>query len=460
VTSLSRQHILIVDDEEGVREALGLALEDEFSLTMASSAEEAIKVLESKSFAVALCDIGLPGMNGEALLGAIKASWPSTEVVVVTAVRDVEQAVRCMKSGAYDFISKPWNVDELLAIVRRATEKWSLSNENALLRQNQLGIQEPKILGSSLIMKALRERLLKMAIHDSTVLITGESGTGKEMVARTIHHHSARKRERFVPISCGSIPSNLVESELFGHEKGAFSSAYNTRIGKFEYASGGTIFLDDVATLPMESQSKLLRVLQERELSRLGSNRLIPVDVRVISSSNVDLREMVSKGLFREDLYWRLCGVPVEIPPLRDRENDIEELFVHFINEVSQDHRKKSPSISPSVIKALRSHAFPGNVRELRHLAETVVVLCEEDEIGVSALPIQLILQSKGNPKDQVPLKQAVHEFERQVIIRTLKTVNGNQSKAADMLGIHRNTLILKMIEFNIPNKKAPDRPY
>jgi DNA-binding NtrC family response regulator len=460
VAQFSRPHILIVDDEEAVREALKLALEDDFVITTAASAEEAIRTLEAQSFAVAICDIGLPGMNGEALLGAIKASWPSTEVVVVTAVRDVELAVRCMKSGAYDYISKPWNVEELLAVVKRAAEKWALSSENTLLKQNLQVGQEPEILGDSAAMNALRERLLKIAAHDSTVLITGESGTGKELVARSIHFHSPRKKERFVAIGCGSIPVNLVESELFGHEKGSFSSAFTTRIGKFEYASGGTIFLDDVATLPMESQSKLLRVLQERELCRLGSNRVIPVDVRVISSSNVDLREMVTKGIFREDLYWRLCGVPVEVPPLRERGDDVEALFRHFVDEVCKEQRKKRLSISPSVVKALHSHTFPGNVRELKHLAETVVVLCEEDEIGVSALPIQLILQSKGKPMDQVPLKQAVHEFERQVIIRTLKTVNGNQSKAADLLGIHRNTLILKMIEFNIPNKKAPERPY
>jgi two-component system response regulator AtoC len=455
-----RPHILIVDDEASVREALKLVLEDSFAIDLAGSGEEALKLLEKMDYAAVLCDIGLPGMNGEALLGAIKASWPGSEVVMVTAVRDVDQAVRCMKNGAYDYIAKPWNVEELQAVVKRAVEKWALSSENNLLKQGQQAGAEPQILGSSEAMKELRERILKVAAHDSTVLITGESGTGKELVARAIHFHSPRRKERFVPIASGSIPANLVESELFGHEKGAFSSAFNTRIGKFEYASGGTIFLDDVTTLPMESQAKLLRVLQERELCRLGSNRVIPIDVRVISSANVDLREMVARGQFREDLYWRLCGVPIAVPPLRDRDNDVEELFRHFVDLLCAEYRRKKLAISPNVAKALRSHSFPGNVRELKHLAETVVVLCEEDEIGVSALPIQLILQAKGNSMDTVPLKQAVHEFERQVIIRTLRSVNGNQSRGAEMLGIHRNTLILKMIEFNIPNKKAPDRPY
>jgi DNA-binding NtrC family response regulator len=460
MASNQRPRILIVDDEESVQEVLKLSLEDAFNVSLAGTAEAAVKLLEGQDFAVVLCDIGLPGMNGEALLGAIKASWPTSEVVMVTAVRDVDQAVRCMKNGAYDYISKPWNVEELQAVVKRAAEKWELLHENTLLRQNQQGVDEPQILGTSAVMKALRERIGKVAAHDSTVLITGESGTGKELVAQSIHYQSARRKERFVPIACGSVPANLVESELFGHEKGSFSSAMTTRIGKFEYAGGGTIFLDDVAALPLESQSKRLRVLQERELSRIGSNRVIPVDVRVISSSNVDLKDMVSKGQFREDLYWRLCGVPIDVPPLRQRGDDAEELFRYFVTQLCGVYKKKSLAISESVIKALRSHPFPGNVRELKHLADAVVVLCEEDEIGVSALPIQLILQSNGQSVNQVPLKQAVHEFERQVIIRTLKSVNGNQSKASELLGIHRNTLILKMIEFNIPNKKSPDRPY
>lgn len=399
-------------------------------------------------------------MNGEALLGTIKATWPSVEVVMITAGAGIDQAVRCMKNGAYDYISKPWNVEELQAVLKRAAEKWSLSNENAILKQNQNPGREPEILGESEIMKDLRQRIIKVAAHDSTILITGESGTGKELVARAIHFHSARKKNRFVPIACGSIPENLIESELFGHEKGAFSSAYTSRIGKFEYAQGGTILLDDVSALPLASQSKLLRVLQERELTRLGSNRVIPVDVRVLSSTNVELKDLVAKGQFREDLYWRLCGLPLNVPPLRQRENDVQLLFRHFVDKFCAKYHKKALSISENVVKALRSHAFQGNVRELINLADTVVVLCEEDEISVASLPIQLILQAEGKPLDSVPLKQAVHEFERQVIIRTLRSVAGNQSRAAEILGIHRNTLILKMIEFNIPNKKAQERPY
>ena len=455
MTNNKESQILIVEDQESVRESLKLALEDEFRVTLASTAEESLKLLQERSFAVAICDIGLPGMSGETLLLAIKASWPATEVVMVTGLRDVEQAVRCMKSGAYDYVSKPWNVEELQAVVARASEKWRLSTENILLKQANAAHLEPVILGSSAAMQSVRERIARVAAHDSTVLITGESGTGKELVARAIHAQSSRRKERFVPIACGSIPAELVESELFGHEKGAFSSAYATRIGKFEHANGGTLFLDDVSTLPIRSQVKLLRVLQEREFNRLGSNRIMAVDVRVISSTNEDLLALVQKGLFREDLYWRLCGVPVVLPPLRERDDDVWVLFQHFVEEVCIRYKRVTPRIVAGVQKALRAHSFPGNIRELKHLAETVVVLSDDQEIGMAALPMQLMLQDKTRPLEQMPLKMAVHEFEKQIILRTLKTARGNQSRAADILGIHRNTLLLKMAELEIPGKRA-----
>jgi DNA-binding NtrC family response regulator len=455
MTSNKESQILIVEDQESVREALKLALEDEFRITAVASAEEALQLLQERSFAVAICDIGLPGMSGESLLLAIKASWPSTEVVMVTGLRDVEQAVRCMKSGAYDYVSKPWNVEELQAVVRRANEKWLLSTENVLLKQVNAAHLEPAILGSSEVMKAVRERIARVAAHDSTVLITGESGTGKELVARAIHAQSNRRKGRFVAIACGSIPADLMESELFGHEKGAFSSAYATRIGKFEHADGGTLFLDDVSTLPIGSQVKLLRVLQEREFNRLGSNRVIAVDVRVISSTNEDLLALVQKGFFREDLYWRLCGVPLVLPPLRERGDDMWELFQHFVGEICANYKRPPLRVAEGVQKALRAHLFPGNVRELKHLAETVVVLSDGQEIGMASLPMQLMLQDKSRPLEQLPLKMAVHEFEKQIILRTLKTANGNQSRAADILGIHRNTLLLKMAELDIPGRRS-----
>jgi DNA-binding NtrC family response regulator len=374
---------------------------------------------------------------------------------MVTAVRSVEQAVACMKVGAYDFLTKPWDGQELKAVLRRAAEKWKLTRDNQLFRGQQPDGRKmaSSILGKSQAMNQVRERIAKIAAHDSTVLITGESGTGKELVAAAIHSQSSRATGRFVPLVCAAIPSELVESELFGHEKGAFSSAIAARVGKFEYASGGTLFLDDVATLPLETQAKLLRVLQQREVTRLGSNRLIPVDVRVISSTNQDLSELVKKGLFREDLYWRLCGVPLNLPPLRDRGDDIAELLGVFVERVSRRYGRNPPVISPDVYEVLKRHRFSGNVRELANLAETLVVLCEDDSIGVSSLPMQMLLNSDlpdSASVERVAYKDAMHEFERQLITRTLKAFNGNQSMTARQLGIHRNTLITKIQELGI----------
>ncbi|HXB98250.1 MAG TPA: sigma-54 dependent transcriptional regulator, partial [bacterium] len=280
---------------------------------------------------------------------------------------------------------------------------------------------------------------------------------GKEMVARAIHAASVRRRERFVAIGCGSVPSDLVESELFGHERGAFSSAYSTRIGKFEYASGGTLFLDDVAALPMSAQAKLLRVLQEREVTRLGSNRVIPVDVRVLSSSNVDLAALVRAGQFRDDLYWRLSGVPVALPPLRDRGDDAMELFHHFLGQVAARYNQPLPEVTEGVLRALKRHTFPGNVRELAHLVETLFVLREGDLIGSSTLPVQMVLKAETRGDDSLNLREAVQEFEKQAIQRALGKTLGNQKRAAELLGIHRNTLLGKISEYGLRRGRGDD---
>jgi len=452
--------ILIVDDDASICEALEMILGEDHQVVTCSTAEAALERLDHKPFSVVLCDINLPGANGESLLAAIKATWPSTEVVMITGGKDVQTAVRCMRLGAYDYIAKPWDVSEMRTVVDRAAEKSGLLNENAVLKQVSQGGKPDVLLGSSPAMQDLRDVIARVAVHDTVVLIQGESGTGKEMVARAIHAQSQRKRERFVAIGCGSVPVDLVESELFGHERGAFSSAYAARIGKFEYASGGTLLLDDVAALPLAVQAKLLRVLQEREVCRLGSNRVIPVDVRVLSSTNMDLHAQIRRGQFREDLYWRLSGVPVQLPPLRERGDDVIELLQAFLAEVAHRYQKPVPRLTDGVLKAVRTHPFPGNVRELKHLAETLFVLSDGESIDVSALPVQMILPSEGRPLERLPLKQAVREFERQVIRRTLRTTRGNQSRAADLLGIHRNTLLVKMVELDLPGRHPGDNPY
>jgi len=449
--------VLIVDDDAAILESLELVLGEDYQVVTSPSSEDALQRLDQRGFAVVLCDITLPGASGESLLAAIKASWPGTEVVMITGGGDVNTAVRCMRMGAYDYITKPWDIEEIRAVVARAAEKSGLVQENTVLKQASQAAKPDALLGASTAMQQLRSMITRVAAHDAVVLIQGESGTGKEMVARAIHAQSLRRRERFVAIGCGSVPGELVESELFGHERGAFSSAYATRVGKFEYASGGTLLLDDVAALPMAVQVKLLRVLQEREICRLGSNRVIPVDVRVISSTNVDLHELIRQGQFREDLYWRLSGVPVQVPPLRERGEDAVELFVAFLQEVARRYQKPVPNLTEGVLKAIRTHPFPGNVRELKHLVETLFILSDGENIDVSALPVQMILRSEGRPLERLPLKLAVREFERQVIRRTLRTTQGNQSRAADLLGIHRNTLLVKMVELGLQGR-VPSR--
>jgi two-component system response regulator AtoC len=448
-------NLLIVDDDATLLDALDMVLGDQFKIFSCLSAENALEELEKRPFSIALCDVHLSGLSGEALLATIKTNWPGTEVIMITGGKDLQTAVRCMRLGAYDYIAKPLDIEDLKAVVKRASEKSELVRENAMLKQGAWVPPPADLLGQSPPMQALRQLLAKVAVHDNVVLLSGESGTGKEMAARAIHNQSARRRERFVAIGCGSVPAELVESELFGHERGAFSSAYATRIGKFEYASGGTLLLDDVAALPLGVQAKLLRVLQEREVCRLGSNRVIPVDVRVISSSNVDLPDLVRRGLFREDLYWRISGIPIQLPPLRDREGDSVELFRHFLGEVAARYGAKTPTISDSVERAIRSHAFPGNIRELKHLVETLFVLRDGDMIDVSALPVQMILRSEGKPLERLPLKDAVREFERQAIHRALRSTQGNQSRAAELLGIHRNTLLVKMAEHGLGRRPS-----
>ncbi len=455
----SKAKILIVDDEPGIRDSLGMLLEGEYEYRECVSGEEALRLLAEDEFAVVLMDVMMPGMGGEEALKAVKASYAETEVIMVTGVTSVEKAVTCMKNGAYDFLTKPWDVAELRSLLKRAVEKWQLTRENHLwrLQQSETSKAPSAILGKSPVMQQLRDRIAKVADYDSTILITGESGTGKELVAASIHWQSGRREGRFVGISCAAIPEDLVESELFGHEKGAFSSAISTRVGKFEYACGGTLFLDDISTLSMQVQAKLLRVLQERSMTRLGSNRVVPVDVRLISSTNQNLEALVKKGLFRQDLYWRISGVPITLPPLRERGNDVVELLDVFIARVCQRYRRPIPKIGKEVYQAVRKHTFPGNVRELANLAETLVVLCTGDEVGISALPLQVLVNATGNegrfdlpPMEWITMRQAVHEFEKQILERALKASKWNQSIAAKRLGIHRNTVLNKIRELNI----------
>jgi len=397
-------------------------------------------------------DIGMPGMGGVAALKAIKERWPVTEVVMVTAVREVDQVVACMKAGAYDFLSKPWDAAALRTVVRRAADKWRLERENLVLRSSQTPMPVPTLVGLSHAMQKVRDRVQRLADSEANVLITGESGTGKELVARAVHDLSPRREARFVAIACAAIPRDMVESELFGHEKGAFTSAMATRTGKFEYASGGTLFLDDIPTLPLEAQAKLLRVLEERAVTRLGSNRAISVDVRIIASSNQDLERLVQSGDFRADLYYRLNGVPIELPPLRERGDDLEDLLRLFVERACAKQGRPPKAVHPEVPRLLKCHSFPGNVRELINLAETLVAISEDETITKESLPASILRLAQGasHTTELTPLKDQLKVFERQILIRALAQVAGNQTLAAKALGIHRNTLILKMQDLGL----------
>jgi DNA-binding NtrC family response regulator len=449
------RRLLLIDDDASALDALSLGLEDHFEIQGVASAEAGLEALEAAHFDAVLCDLSLPGMSGEDLLERVRRSWPGTEVVMLSGARDVEIAVRCMRAGAYDYLIKPWDVEQLRSVMARAAEKACLSRENQLLRQAAQGSpSSPELLGASRGMQELRARIQRLAGHDNDVLIQGESGTGKELVARALHEQSKRASGRFVAIGCGSIPADLVESELFGHERGAFSSAHQARVGKFEHASGGTLFLDDVAVLPAAAQAKLLRVLQEREICRLGSNRMIPVDVRVISSSNADLLAMVKAGQFRADLFYRLNGVPLSIPPLRERDGDVSLLFNAFLAERCAALQRPLPRISQAVLEAVEAHSFPGNVRELKHLVETLLVLSDGETLKAEALPMQMLLRTEEGQQGPKLLREALRDYERQVITRALQGAQGNQSRAAETLGIHRNTLMVKMSELGIPSPR------
>jgi DNA-binding NtrC family response regulator len=448
--------ILVVDDDTSVREALRIMLADSYQPhTVGSSLETIEKIQKIPNIDLVLLDINMPDQDGLITLQKIKEYDPSIEVIMVTANRTAEMAVRTIKHGAYDYVTKPFDVDELTTIINRALEKRNLSRMNQLLTTEISDLTDSQIIGESSAMQAIFSLIDKVADADSTVLIHGESGTGKELVARALHKRGNRVGKPFVAVNCAAIPSELVESEFFGHERGAFTSAVSRKIGKFEYADGGVIFLDDVGELPLPIQAKLLRVLQEREIVRVGSNEVIPVDVRVIAATNVDLRTLIKQQRFREDLYYRLKVVPIELPPLRARREDIPRLINHFIKKSCAHLHKEIKRVEPQVIDLLTNYSWPGNIRELENLIEMLVLLAARDVISTEDLPAniltnQVIMETSDTNGDMITLKRARHQFERQFILRILEKLHWNQTKAAKMMGIHRNTLILKMEELDI----------
>lgn len=435
--------ILVVDDEHGVRQSFNMVLKDEYNLLLAGTGQEAIDIFTKNSIDMILLDICLPDSDGLELLEKFKEADPKTEIIMVTAVNEVQTAVKAIKLGAYEYIIKPFIVDDILTVIGRALEKQSLVKEVTYLR-NALERYHPfeKMIGKDIKMRKIFDLISIVSQSDGTVLIHGESGTGKELVARAIHNRGHRSNQPFVVINCAAIPATLMESEIFGYNRGAFTGATTTSIGKLEIADKGTVFLDDIDSLDINMQAKLLRIIQEKEFERLGSTKVIKADVRFVAASNKDLEKLISRGEFREDLYYRLNVLPIKLPPLRERRVDIPLLLNHFLELYAKNMGKSPKKISNEAVKVLTEYDWPGNVREVQNIVERFTTITKGSIIDLK--DIATLDMGKREKKDMT-LKEAVSAFENKFIFEILESVDGNRKKAAERLGIHRNTLIAKM---------------
>ena len=451
--------VLVVEDKASLGQMLVHTLEGEgYRVELALSGEEAIQRLEQLPVDLVLTDLRLPGRDGLAVLKAARERDPTIPVILMTAYGSIETAVQAMKAGAYDFLTKPLDMDYLPMLIQRALEARRLSAENLLLREaaaDRLGV--PTIVGKSSKIQAVSRQIQQVAKTNATVLLLGESGTGKELFARALHHLSDRSRGPFVAINCAAIPRELLESELFGHERGAFTGAVARKRGKFELAHRGTLFLDEVGELELGLQAKLLRVLQEHEIQRVGGTGSVPVDVRVVAATNQDLEKAVQTGRFREDLFYRLNVFPVRIPPLRERREDIPALVEFFLHRFCKDLKKPPLTVAPDAMDRLRLHPWKGNVRELENCLERAVILCEGPVIQVEhlGLPSQespAVIQEPF-PEDATLREvaaSAVRQAEMQYIRHVLQQTRGNKSQAARRLGVSYKTLLTKIKEYGL----------
>jgi DNA-binding NtrC family response regulator len=451
----SKEQILVVDDEEELRKAIVdiLTLEG-FEVDQAMSAEEAGDKLSQTAYDVLITDYNLPGRTGVELLEESLVRYPEIIGIIITGYGSIETAVTAMKKGAYNYLAKPFKLVELPIMVRKGLKERHLRFENQYLRKQldeKYGFQN--IIGTGRAMKRIFELVDTIAGLSSTVLIQGETGTGKELIAKAIHFNSPRKDQKLVSINCGAIPENLLESELFGHVKGAFTGAVQTRIGRFEQANGGTIFLDEIGNMPVSLQVKLLRVLQEREFERVGGNSTVKVDVRIIAATSSNLEQMVKDRTFREDLYFRLNVIPINLPPLRERREDIPLLVQRFVEQFCETHRLERKTVSPQVMKALMAFDWPGNVRQLENIVERMVALTgNRTAILPADLPEEIQRRGSLNfvplieiPEEGINFQNVVTDMERELIIQSLRKTNGNKKLAAKLLNLKRTTLIEKI---------------
>ena len=453
--------ILIVDDEPGVRSALGGVLRDEgYEVDAVDSGEACLERLGRQAYDVVVLDIWLPGMDGLATFARMRERQIESQVVMISGHGNIESAVRAIKMGAFDFVEKPLSLEKTVLVVRNALRQRRLEAENQALRARVDRTQT--MVGESYAMRQLREQVAMAAPTNGRVLIYGENGTGKELVARTVHALSRRRNNAWVEVNCAAIPEELIESELFGHVRGAFTGAVADRRGKFEVADGGTIFLDEIGDMSLKTQAKVLRVLQEQTLEAVGGTTRIRVDARVLAATNKDLQAEIRGGAFREDLYFRLNVIPIFVPPLRERQEDIPLLAEHFMAEFSREYGRRAKAFDAGAIAVLQCYGWPGNVRELRNVIERLMIMAPGDSItGVDVTFLQQNAVGRPEPPEQVAGRQKLHEardqFERDLILRTLAEQQGNMSKTAEVLGVERSNLYRKMRAFGIAPSRRPE---
>jgi len=462
---INREQVLVVDDEEDLRKAIvDILTLDGFEVDQAGSAEEAAEKLSQTAYDVLITDHNLPGKTGVELLEESLVRYPEIIGIIITGYGTIETAVNAIKKGAYNYLTKPFKLVELPVMVRKGLKERHLRFENQYLRKQldeRYGFDN--IIGTGRGMKRIFELVETIAGLTSTVLIQGETGTGKELIAKAIHFNSQRKDQKMVSINCGAIPENLLESELFGHVKGAFTGAVQTRIGRFEQANSGTIFLDEIGNMPLALQVKLLRVLQEREFERVGGNSTVKVDVRIVAATSSNLEQMVKDGTFREDLYYRLNVIPIDLPPLRERREDIPLLVQRFIEHFCETHKLDLKTISPHVLKVLMAYDWPGNVRQLENIAERMVALtANRPAILPADLPGEIQNRDSLNfvplieiPEGGISFQDVVTDMERELIVQSLRKTNGNKKLAAKLLNLKRTTLIEKIKRIGLAEHMA-----
>ncbi len=448
--------ILIIDDEKEICESIKMILEyEDYPVEYSNSSKEGLEKFFADEFACLLLDIQMPEMNGFEVLKRIKESSSNSPVIIISAHGSIENAIKATKLGAFDFIEKPIDRDKLLISIRNAVDQYKLLSENKEIKKSFQS--DGEILGTSKSIKNILEIIDRVAPIDTRVLVTGENGTGKELVAKAIHNKSLRKEKPFIEVNCAAIPNELIESELFGHEKGSFTGAIQQRIGKFELANKGTIFLDEVGDMSLQAQAKVLRAIEDGKIERVGGTKKIEVDVRIISATNKNLKEEIEKGNFREDLFHRLNVIPIQIPPLRERIEDIQILISHFANDITLRHKKPTVKFSEDAVKFLQSFPWTGNVRELRNAIERIIILIDKKEIAKKDIEF-LFTSGKTSIGDIIDTSNSFQEFkdkaEKAFIIKQLKANDWNISKTAEVLDIQRSHLYNKMKKFGIEKEE------